>query len=136
MRLINDIVEFWNAMGSLPWAIRLWAVFYPLPQVVGGLYFITELPGLVILVGRVLSFVIGSQVHRGRPFSKLIGPVGHAHWLLILPYLFYVLSTQTLEPIFYWFIVYVCVLSLVSGVIDIRDTWQYFKDGESGYKRS
>ncbi|WP_148215740.1 hypothetical protein [Acaryochloris marina] len=122
-------------MGSLPWTIRVWAILYPLPQVLGGLYFIGETPGLVILLGRVLSFVIGSQVHRRRPFSKLIGPIGHAHWLLILPYLLYLLATQTLDDGLYWFIVYVCVIGMVSAVIDIRDTIGYCQRGESFYKR-
>ncbi|NES21150.1 MAG: hypothetical protein F6K41_20025 [Symploca sp. SIO3E6] len=106
-----------------------------MPQFLGGLYFIRETPGLVILLGRVLSYVIGSQVHRRLPFSKLIGPIGHAHWLLILPYLFYLLTTQTLDTGLYWFIVYVCVISMVSAVIDIRDVVGYFQQGESLYKR-
>lgn len=122
-------------MGSLPWRIRVWAILYPLPQVLGGLYFIRETPGLVILLGRVLSFVIGSQVHRRRPFSKLIGPIGHAHWLFILPYLLYLLATQPLGDGLHWFIVYVCVIGIVSAVIDIRDTIGYFQRGESFYKR-
>lgn len=135
MNLIKDLVQFWNAMGSLPWKIQVWAVLYPLPQVLGGLYFIRETPGLVILLGRVLSFAIGSQVHRHRPFSKLIGPIGHVHWLLILPYLLYQLTTQTLDTGLSWFMVYVCVLSMVSSVIDIRDVVGYFQHGDSRYKR-
>lgn len=135
MSFFKDLVQFWNAMGSLPWTIRVWAILYPLPQVLGGLYFIREMPGLVILLGRVLSFVIGSQVHRRRPFSKLIGPIGHAHWLLILPYLLYLLATQPLDDSLYGFIVYVCVIGMVSAVIDIRDTLGYFQRGESFYQR-
>ena len=136
MNLFKDLVQFWKAMGSLPRTIHIWATLYPLPQFLGGLYFIHEVPGLVILIGRVLSFVIGSQVHRRRPFSKLIGPIGHAHWLLILPYLFYVLITQKLDTGLYWFIVYVCVLSVGSIALEIRDVVEYFKHGESFYKRN
>jgi len=109
---------------------------YPLPQLLGGLYFIRETPGLVILIGRVLSFLIGSQVHRRRPFSKLIGPIGYAHWLLILPYPVYLLMIQTLGSYLYWFIVYVCVTSMMSAIIDILDVVRYFQQGESSYKRS
>jgi len=108
MRLIKDSVDFWNAMSSLPRSIQIWAILYPLPQVIGGLYYIQEKPGLAIFLGRVISFVIGSQVHRRRPFSKMIGPIGHAHWLLIVPYLVIVLTTESLNKDFYWFIVYVC----------------------------
>ena len=135
MNLFKDLVQFWNAMGTLPRTIHIWAILYPLPQVLGGLYFIRETPGLVILISRVLSFVIGSQVHRSRPFSKLIGPIGHAHWLLILPYLFYLLTTQTLDTGLYWFILYVCVLSMVSAVIDILIVVRYFQQGDSLYQR-
>jgi len=135
MSFFKDLVQFWQAMGTLPRRILIWAILYPLPQFLGGLYFIRETPGLVIFLGRVLSYVIGSQVHRRRPFSKLIGPIGHAHWLLILPYLFYLLTTQTLDTSLYWFIVYVCVIGMVSAVIDIRDVVGYFQHGESSYKR-
>ncbi|NEZ61667.1 hypothetical protein D0962_02555 [Leptolyngbyaceae cyanobacterium CCMR0082] len=135
MNLLKDLIQFWKAMGTLPWTIRIWAILYPLPQVLGGLYFIRETPGLVILLGRVLSFIIGSQVHRRRPFSKLIGPIGHAHWLLILPYLFHLLTTQMLDRGLYWFIMYVCVLTMVSAAIDIPIAVRYFQCGDSFYKR-
>ncbi len=135
MNLLKDLVQFWQAMGTLPRTIHIWAILYPLPQFLGGLYFIRDTPGLVILLGRVLSYVIGSQVHRRRPFSKLIGPIGHAHWLLILPYLLTLLATQTLDAGLYWFIVYVSTLSVVSAVIDIRSVVGYFQHGESFYKR-
>ncbi len=135
MNLLKDLVQFSKAMSTLPWRIQIWAVFYPLPQLLGGLYFIRETPGLVILLGRLLSLIIGSQVHRHRPFSKLIGSIGHAHWLLILPYLLYLLTTQALDTGLYWFIVYVCILSMVSMVIDIHDVVRYFQHRESYYKR-
>ena len=135
MRLIKDSVDFWNAMSSLPRSIQIWAILYPLPQVIGGLYYIQEKPGLAIFLGRVISFVIGSQVHRRRPFSKMIGPIGHAHWLLIVPYLVIVLATESLNKDFYWFIVYVCALSCISGIVDIRDTIAYFRYGDSQYKK-
>ena len=135
MNLFKDLIEFGKAMASLPWTIQLWAALYPLPQLIGGLYFIQETPGLVILLGRLASFIIGSQVHRRRPFSKLIGPIGHAHWLLILPYLFFVLAQQSVGPGLYGFISYVCILTLISGVIDIRDWLDFRRHGESFYQR-
>ena len=56
--------------------------------------------GLVIFLGRVLSGIIASQIHKRAPFSKLMGPVGHAHWLLITPYLIHQLATQDLSALF------------------------------------
>ena len=135
MRLLKDIVQFGKDMSSLPWAIQIWAVLYPLPQLLGGLYFVRETPGLVILIGRILSFIIHSQVHRIKPFSKLIGPIGHVHWVLIIPYLVYVLVAEPPREIFYWFIVYVVVLSAISAVIDLRDVMRYFQHGYESYKR-
>lgn len=35
-----------------------------------------------------------------------------------------------------WFIVYVCILSTMSAVIDIRDALKYVQHGESLYKRA
>ncbi|NER78573.1 MAG: hypothetical protein F6K42_03165 [Leptolyngbya sp. SIO1D8] len=60
----------------------------------------------------------------------------YAYWLIILPYLFYLLTTQTLDTGLYWFIVYVCVLSMVSAVIDVLIVVRYFQHGESLYKRA
>jgi hypothetical protein len=135
MNIFKDLWAFSNAMSTLPRVIQVWATLYPLPQIVGGLYFIATLPGLVIFLGRVVSSVLASQVHKRSPFSKMIGPISHAHWLLILPYLVYVICTQTLSSPLYWFIVYVLITSLISAVIDFRDLVRYLKSGSSEYKR-
>ena len=126
---------FCKAMSTLPWWIQLWASVYPLPQVLGGLLFIQQTPGQVILIGRILSLIIGSQVHKRKPFSKLIGPIGHAHWLLIVPYLVYVLMSHNISSELYWFITYVLVLTGISGLLDINDLVKYFRKGDSAYKR-
>ena len=135
MSVFKDLVVWFNAMGTLPWTIRLWAIFYPLPQIIGGLIFILTLPGLVILLGRVLSGIIASQIHKRAPFSKLMGPVGHAHWALIVPFLIYTLATQPLSPVLYGFICYVIATTLISAVIDVRELQIYLKEGHVEYKR-
>ena len=71
----------------------------------------------------------------GAPFSKLMGPVGHAHWLLIVPYLIYVLNTQDISPALFWFITYVILTTLISGVIDLRELLTYLMAGHVQYKR-
>ena len=135
MTFFKDIWVWFNAMGTLPWTIRLWAIFYPLPQIVGGLIFIATLPGAIILGGRVLSGIVASQIHKRVPFSKLMGPVGHAHWLIILPYLVYCLATQSLSPALFWFISYVIATSLISAVLDVMELRTYFKQGHVEYQR-
>lgn len=135
MELLRDLKAWWNAMDSLPWYIKVWASLYPLPQILGGLVFINTLPGVIILCGRVLSAVIQSQIHKRAPFSKLMGPVGHAHWLLIVPYLIYALSAQELSPTLYWFVTYVIATTLISGVIDAIELGTYLKQGHVAYKR-
>ena len=135
MTFFKDIWVWFNAMGTLPWTIRLWAIFYPLPQIVGGLIFIATLPGAIILGGRVLSGIVASQIHKRVPFSKLMGPVGHAHWLIILPYLVYCLATQSLSPALFWFISYVIATSLISAVLDVMELRTYFKQGHVEYRR-
>ena len=77
--MLKDLVVWFNAMGTLPRNIQVWACLYPLPQIIGGLLFIQTLPGFVILAGRILSGIVASQVHKRAPFSKLMGPAGHAH---------------------------------------------------------
>lgn len=135
MTFFKDIWVWFNAMGTLPWTIRLWATFYPLPQIIGGLIFIQTLPGAIIFGGRILSGIIASQIHKRSPFSKLMGPVGHAHWVLILPYLIYELTTQDLSAPLFWFISYVTVTTLISGVIDMIELRTYFSKGHVEYKR-
>ena len=135
MTIIKDVVIWYKAMGTLPWNIKLWASLYPLPQIIGGLIFIQTLPGAVILLGRILSGIIASQIHKRAPFSKLMGPVGHAHWILIVPYLLYEVLTQDLSPALFWFILYVIGTTLISGVIDVRELRTYFKKGHVLYKR-
>jgi len=135
MNIFRDVVVWFNAMGTLPWTIRVWAILYPLPQILGGLYFIQTMPGLVIFLGRILSGITASQVHKRAPFSKLMGPVGHAHWLLIVPYLVYALATQDLSTPLFWFVSYVIVTTLISAVIDVRELITYFQEGHVEYRR-
>ena len=135
MTIFKDIWIWFNAMGTLPWPIRLWACFYPLPQIVGGLIFIQTLPGFVIFSGRVISGALASQIHKRSPFSKLMGPVGHAHWLLIVPYLIYELTTQDLSAPLFWFVGYVAGTTIISAIIDLRELQTYLKRGHVAYKR-
>ncbi len=135
MGVFKDILIWFNAMGTLPWTIRLWATLYPLPQIIGGVIFIQTLPGLVILLGRILSGVIASQIHKRAPFSKLMGPVGHAHWALIVPYLVYELTTGALSPALFWFVSYVVATTLISAVIDVMELRTYLRRGHVAYKR-
>ena len=135
MSFFKDFINWFNAMGTLPWYIRLWATFYPLPQIIGGLIFIQTGPGLVIFLGRVLSAVIASRIHKHQPFSKLMGPLGHAHWVLIVPYLVYGLMAQPMSPALYGFICYVIGTTLISAVIDIRELLIYLRRGHVEYLR-
>ncbi len=133
--IFKDFVTWFNAMGTLPWYIRLWATFYPLPQIIGGLIFIQTLPGAVIFGGRILSSLIASRIHKHAPFSKLMGPLGHAHWLLIVPYLVYELTTQEHSLPLRWFMIYVIGTTIISGVIDVFELRTYLRRGHVEYRR-
>ena len=135
MQFFKDLKVWFDAMGTLPWTIRLWATFYPLPQVIGGLFFIQTAPGAVILFGRILSAIIAAQIHKRAPFSKLMGPLGHAHWLLIVPYLIYHLSTQETSQPLSWFILYVIGTTFISGIIDVFELRTCRKRGHVEYNR-
>ena len=135
MTVLKDVITWFNDMGTLPWYIRLWATLYPLPQIVGGLIFIQTLPGSMIFFGRVLSGLIASRIHKRSRFSKLMGPLGHAHWLLIVPYLVYALTAQEYSQPLRWFMYYVIGTTLISGVIDILELRIYLKRGHVAYKR-
>jgi len=131
----KDFVTWFNDMGTLPRPIKVWATLYPLPQLLGGLFFIQTLPGIVILVGRIVSGIVASRIHKHAPFSKLMGPVGHAHWVLIVPYLVYELATQDLSTPLFWFVTYVVVTTLISLAIDIRELVTYLKKGHVQYEK-
>ena len=135
MNIFKDIQVWFNAMGTLPWTIRVWACLHPLPQILGGLFFIQTLPGFVIFSGRIISGVISSQVHKRSPFSKLMGPLGHVHWVLIVSYLIYELSTQALPTSLFWFVSYVICTTLISSIIDVRELIVFLKRGHVEYKR-
>ena len=135
MTFVKDFVVWFKAMGTLPWPIQVWACLYPLPQIVGGLIFIQTLPGVVILVGRIVSGIVASRVHKHAPFSKLMGPVGHAHWVLIVPYLLYELATQDLSTPLFWFVSYVVVTTLISLAIDIHEFLAYLRNGHVQFNK-
>ncbi len=135
MGWIKDLVQWFNDMGTLPRSIRIWASLYPLPQIIGGVIFITTLPGAVILFGRVLSGIVASRVHKASPFSKLMGPVGHAHWLLIVPYLVWEIASQGHSTALHWFMIYVVATTAVSLVIDAAELWTYLRKGHVEYRR-
>lgn len=135
MTFVKDFVAWFKAMGTLPWPIQVWASLYPLPQILGGLVFIQTLPGVVILGGRIVSGIVASRVHKHAPFSKLMGPVGHAHWVLIVPYLLYELATQDLSTPLFWFVSYVVVTTLISLAIDIHEFLAYLKNGHVQFNK-
>ena len=135
MTIFKDLWGWFNAMGTLPWTIKAWAILYPLPQIIGGLFFIQTLPGFVILAGRILSGITASQVHKRVPFSKMMGPIGHAHWLLIVPYLLYELSTESLSSPLSWFVIYVLGTTLISLALDVGELIAFSKRGHEEFKR-
>lgn len=133
--MFKDFFQWFNDMGTLPWQIQLWATFYPLPQIIGGLIFIMASPGAIIFFGRVLSGLIASRVHKRSPFNKLMGPIGHAHWLLIVPYLLFEITTQNRSDPLRWFMIYVVVTTAISLVIDLLEVVAYLKRGHAKYRR-
>jgi len=64
-----------------------------------------------------------------------MGPLGHAHWLLIVPYLVYVLATQDLSPALIGFISYVIATTMISAVIDVQELRLFLREGHVEYKR-
>ena len=135
MTFFKDFQKWFNDMGTLPWYIKLWASMYPLPQIIGGLIFILTVPGALIFGGRVLSSIIQSRIHKREPFAKMMGPIGHAHWVLIVPYLIYVVKTEALSTPLFWFVIWVIVTSIISLTIDLKDTIAHFRGVRAAYKR-
>jgi hypothetical protein len=85
----RDFVSWWHDMRSITSeSIHKWARLYVYPQIVFGLLFFfwigTNCMAAWYLYVRILSFIIASRVHRRWPYSKLMGPIMHAPFLILV----------------------------------------------------
>jgi hypothetical protein len=121
IRMIRDIQGKGRAIG-------LWGALLNIPQLIGGLVFILTVEGRAILVVEIVCLSIAGQIHKRKPFSRLIG-ICHVPWLALLPWLAYRLVAVGNSPVLAAWLWYVAATILVSLVFDVRDVWLYWRGG-------
>ena len=128
IRMINDI------RSELSQGLGLWGPALNVPQLLGGLYYIRETEGWVILLFWFLMIMTAGSIHRNQRFSRLIG-VSQSWWLLILPFL-YVSAVQKSEfSVFSIWLWYVCITMTISVLLDAFDFHRYITTEDKTYKK-
>ena len=119
IHMIRDI----RALGG---AISRWGAALNIPQLIGGLIFISTPEGVAILLTEILCLLIAGQIHRRHKFSRLIS-LCHIPWLALLPWLVWRVLTVDHPLILTLWLFYVIVTIAVSLAFDIREVLQYRK---------
>jgi hypothetical protein len=124
MSLLLDPIRMIRDIRSQGLAIDLWGGLLNIPQLIGGLIFISTIEGQAILVTLILTLTVAGQIHKQRPFSRLIG-VCHVPWLALLPWLVYRLQdTEHSVPLRIW-AYYVAATIFISLIFDCLDLYRY-----------
>ncbi|MGI9393228.1 MAG: hypothetical protein ACR2OY_01145 [Boseongicola sp.] len=119
IRMIQDIRSQGGFIGT-------WGGLLNIPQLIGGLFFVFYIEGLVILLTVILTLMIAGQIHKRAPFSRLIG-ICHLPWLALLPWLIWRLSAIVHPTLLFAWLIYVAVTIAVSLVFDIFDIYRFFR---------
>jgi len=121
MDLVRDAFSMIRDIGRASRAVNAWGAALNIPQLIGGLVFITTIEGQLVLASVVLTLVVAGRIHRQTPFSRLIG-LCHIPWLALLPWLVYRLQTAEHSialQIWGWYVAVVIAISLVFDAIDV-----------------
>lgn len=101
-------------------AIFTWGGLLNIPQLIGGVIFIGTVEGQAMLV-------VAGQIHRRRPFSRLIG-ICHLPWLAMPPLLAYRLAGFDHSVALKAWAACVAATVFISLVFDILDIHRYTRD--------
>ena len=124
MFLLLDAIRMIREIRSKGFAIRMWGGLLNLPQLIGGVIFITTVEGLAILATSIVTLVVAGQIHKRNPFSRMIG-ICHLPWLVLLPWLIYRLQSFDHSVALKSWGYYVAVTILISLVFDVLDIYRY-----------
>ena len=126
MNLFTDPFRMIRDIGRASRGVHLWGGLLNIPQVIGGLVFITTVEGQSVLALAIVTLLVAGRIHRRTPFSRLIG-LCHLPWLVLLPWLVVRLATVSHPlPLRLW-AGYVAATIAVSLVFDALDVYRYAK---------
>jgi hypothetical protein len=124
LRMIRDI----RRKGG---AIDLWGALLNVPQLIGGLVFISTREGQLVLVTVIVTLIVAGQIHKQAPFSRLIS-ICHLPWCALLPWLVYRLATFEHSLGLKAWLYYVFTTILISLILDVADLYRYAR-GDGRY---
>lgn len=127
---------------------QIWAQLFPFPQFYFGfasIFLVGPISvGALYLYIRVVSFIIAGQVHKRIPFNKLMGPIMHCLFYILVPYSIWwllkvhnnkdddnVWSTTGMK-IHYWFVLYVTCITTISLIMDTIVLMKYLQGKDVG----
>jgi len=132
----DDFKTWFNDMGTLDRTVQIWASLFPLPQFVLGLWGAAwvgpDSLSAWYLYCRIESFLVAPLVHRRRPFHKLMGPIMHAPFYVLVPIAWGWLFSSRGQPMavrqdrdvtlttkfHYYYVLYTTIITTVSLVSD------------------
>lgn len=140
----RDLGNFIRLMGATPIGVKVWASLFPFPQLLmGGYLSVTRSslssPAGWYFWGRVLSFLIASKVFARAPMTKMVGPIMHLPFLVIVPAsVHWILSNSgdDRDVNMARFITYTTAISVWSLIADALTAYKWFTGGNIGHIKS
>ena len=123
----------------LPAKTQWWARAFPFPQLGFGAFFaVTKSPTCIaaqFLYARVISFIIAGQVHKRKPFGKIMGPIMHVPFLIVMPASVSFLADhrQLIGSDFHTtFVAYTTIITTISLLMDAGTALQWLAGKDPG----
>ena len=130
MFLVRDAFNMIRQITDQGLVIGLWGALLNIPQFIGGIAFIDSIEGKVVLVLSIGTLMVAGQMHRHKPFSRLIG-LCHLPWLVMLPWLVFRLAGHDYSPLHGYWIHYVVGVVAISLIFDTADIVRYIRGDKS-----
>ena len=124
--MIVDALRMIQDIRRTSRAVDVWGALLNIPQFVGGLIFIAQLEGRLILITLIFTLLVAGQIHRVSPFSRLIG-LCHLPWLVLLPIIASKLSSAAPLGWYEGWLAYVFIVICISLVFDAWDVARYLR---------
>lgn len=118
--------DFTKGSSGMPWHLQVWVTLLGGTNLLGGLYFIREVEGQVVLGTFLVSLLLMTAVIKYTGFGRLVG-AGHIVWVPMIGYLLWVLSSvEVYQPLHCWLIA-IIALDTISLALDAYSTVLYVR---------
>ena len=124
MFLISDTIAMIKDIDRSSRLFGFWGKMLNIPQVIGGIVFISEIEAILILITCAFPVIIAAQIHKKAPFSRLTSIV-HILWLPLFPWLIWTLMETGVHDLYTGWMTYVVVVIGLSLIMDVRNILLY-----------